>query len=119
MGFTNNRVKALFLVVILIALIYCAVIWRLSSLEKQGEGIIAKIELFKKDNGKLPESLLEVGVQPKDEKFFSYMKKDNPQEEYVLFFAPEWSILGEVYLYSSYTKKWEENNVTGKAFKSN
>lgn len=70
---------------------------------KEGNAVIAKIESFKKDNGRLPESLAEVGIVVTEGGPF-YTKKDSSR--YILY-AP-WGFDSKSLVYDSATEKWEE-----------
>ncbi len=68
---------------------------------KEGNEVIAKIEKFKKDNGRLPESLEEVGIVVTEGGPF-YTKKDSSR--YTLLVAFGWN---KSLIYDSATQKWE------------
>lgn len=72
------------------------------SLIKQGNEIAAKVEAFKAKNGKLPNSLQNIGVEEKLEGPVFYEKKSDT--EYRLWFGAE---LGESVVYNSSTRKWQ------------
>jgi hypothetical protein len=86
---------------LLIASYSCSVDSRERQLVRAGGEIIAKIESFKKENRRLPESLTEVGVEEKDEGPIYYERKS--ETKYVLWFGME---LGESVTYDSESRKW-------------
>jgi hypothetical protein len=97
--------KPVFLAVILaflFALCCCDLISREGRLEKEGNEVVAKIERFKKDKGRLPLSLSEIGIEEKEEGPIYYQKQDS--SKYVIWFSAE---LGESVTYDSSTKKWD------------
>lgn len=63
--------------------------------------IISRVEAFRVSQGRLPETLEEVGVTDPDLRVF-YEKTNN--NEYVVWFG---TTLGESETYNSRTKKWE------------
>ncbi|HEY9403186.1 MAG TPA: hypothetical protein VIQ24_10865 [Pyrinomonadaceae bacterium] len=71
---------------------------RESRLMREGDKIVARIESFKKEKQRLPESLSEVGVKEKEEGPIYYAKKSDTR--YVLCFGME---LGESVIYDSDT----------------
>ena len=74
---------------------------RESRLMREGDKIVAKIESYKKEKRRLPESLLEVGAEEKEEGPIYYSRKS--ETKYVLWFGME---LGESVTYDSETRKW-------------
>jgi hypothetical protein len=70
-------------------------------LMKEGNIIIGKIEQFKKEHGRLPDSLSDLGVDEKEEGPLHYEKRSDT--EYLLWFGTE---LGESIVYNSKNKKW-------------
>lgn len=71
--------------------------------KKEGNEIAARIELFKKENGRLPSSLSELGIKETEEGPIYYEKKDN--SNYILWFGAE---LGESVTFDSSTNKWSK-----------
>ncbi len=71
---------------------------------EKGNKLIEKIELFKKENGKLPESLTELRIKEKEEGPLYYSKLDSIK--YIVWFGTE---LGESKTYYSHSKKWEDS----------
>jgi len=69
---------------------------------KTGNEIINKIESFRKEKGRTPISLSEIGVEEKEEGPIYYQRKD--ETRYILWFGKE---LGESVVYDSEKKKWE------------
>jgi hypothetical protein len=100
-------VKSTYFLVFAQALIFlvanpsCALNDRETRLIKEGNVLIGKIELFKRDQGRLPDSLSEIGIEEKEEGPLYYEKKSNTK--YVLWFGTE---LGESIVYDSDHKKW-------------
>lgn len=92
-------------VVLLIVLCSCDAASRESHLIEEGNKIIGKIESFRKDKGKLPDSLTSVGIEEKEEGPIYYEKRG--EAEYVLWFGRE---LGESVTYDSKSKEWEPVN---------
>jgi hypothetical protein len=71
--------------------------------KKAGNEIIKKIELYKKTNGFLPNSLQEIGQNEViNDVLFCYEKVDSA--DYIVWFGTS---LGEGIYYYSDTKKWE------------
>ncbi len=98
-----NFVFSLALVVVLsVALCSCDTLVK-RDIIKEGNEVIAKIESFKKDNGRLPESLTEVGIVETEAGPF-YTKKDSFR--YILD-AP-WGFDSKSLVYDSATQKWTE-----------
>ena len=87
---------------LLISLCSCGSILSQSK-KNEGNEIVAKIELFKKENGRLPSSLSELGIKETEEGPIYYEKKDN--SNYILWFGAE---LGESVTYDSSTNKWSK-----------
>lgn len=75
---------------------------RKQTLIKQGNEIAAKIENYKNQKGKLPDSLVDIGAEEKLEGPIFYEKKSDT--EYRLWFGTE---LGESVVYNSSIRKWE------------
>jgi hypothetical protein len=69
---------------------------------KTGQQIISRVEVFQKENGRLPESSKELGFEDPDEKVF-YQKISD--DEYCLWFG---TTLGESETYRSHNRRWEE-----------
>ena len=69
---------------------------------KAGNEIIGKIEDFRKEKGRLPVSLSEIGIEEKEEGPIYYDRKS--ETRYILWFGTS---LGESVTYDSETKKWE------------
>ncbi len=69
---------------------------------KKGNEIAAKIEKFKAEKGRLPDSLSEIGVI-ETESGPIYYKKES-ESKYILWFGKE---LGESMTYDSDTKQWK------------
>ncbi len=69
---------------------------------EKGNEIAAKIEKFRNEKGKLPESLSEVGIA-ETESGPIYYKKES-ETKYILWFGKE---LGESMIYDSDTKEWK------------
>ncbi len=63
---------------------------------------VVQIEKFRKEKGRLPNSLNEIGIEEKEEGPIYYEKKS--ESRYVLWFGKE---LGESVTYDSDTKEWK------------
>lgn len=68
---------------------------------KQGNQVIAKVEKFKNEKGRLPNNLSEIGIV-ETESGPIYYKKES-ETKYVVWFGKE---LGESATYDSEIKKW-------------
>ncbi len=68
----------------------------------KGNETAAQIEKFRKEKGRLPNSLNEIGIEEKEEGPIYYEKKS--ESRYVLWFGKE---LGESVTYDSDTKEWK------------
>lgn len=68
----------------------------------QGNEIVAKIEKFKSEKGRLPNSLNEIGIT-ESESGPIYYKKES-ESKFILWFGKE---LGESVTYDSQTKQWK------------
>jgi hypothetical protein len=97
--------KAAIIAVIISLLIFFTIhlLSRTSRLKSEGDEIICKIEAFNKENGRLPDSLSEIGIEEKLEGPIYYDKKDD--SEYIVWFGAG---LGESVIYHSTTKEWDE-----------
>lgn len=69
---------------------------------KQGNEVAAKVEKFKSEKGRLPNSLTEIGIV-ETESGPIYYKKES-ETKYILWFGKE---LGESVVYDSDTKRWK------------
>ena len=98
-----NFVSSLALVVVLsVMLCSCDTLIK-RDLIKEGNEVIAKIESFKKDNGRLPESLTELGIVETEGGPIFYKKVDSSR----------YTLYGMVHFdrtvnYDSETQKWED-----------
>lgn len=72
---------------------------------REGSEIINKVENFKKDKGRLPNSLSELGIEEKLDGPIYYNKRSDTK--YVVWFGTS---LGESVTYDSDSKKWEPIN---------
>lgn len=70
--------------------------------EKIGYDIVKKIEVYRQKNGKLPESLTDIGIEEKEEGPI-YYRKDS-ETDYIIWYG---LTLGESRVYDSKTKAWE------------
>ena len=68
---------------------------------RRGNEIIAKVEKFRIEKGRLPNSLSEIGVVETESGPIYYEKKS--ETKYIVWFGKE---LGESATYDSDTKKW-------------
>ncbi len=100
------KLKSTYCNVLVLALLIvacsCGAYSRQGRLIKEGNEIVGKIESFRKDKGRLPDSLSEIGIKETEEGPIYYAKKSDTK--YVLWFGAE---LGESVSYNSDTKKWE------------
>lgn len=69
---------------------------------KQGNEVVAKVEYFRSEKGRLPDSLSEVGIAETESGPIYYQKKS--ESKYILWFGKE---LGESKTYDSDTKQWK------------
>ena len=69
---------------------------------EKGKEIVKKIENFKNDKGKLPESLAEIGIEEREEGPIYYKKES--ETKFMLWFG---TTLGESVQYNSDTKQWK------------
>ena len=69
---------------------------------EKGNEVIAKVETYKKEKGRLPNSLSEIGIVEMESGPIYYKKQS--ETKYVIWFGKE---LGESATYDSDTKKWE------------
>ena len=90
----------LFLTLILI----CILTFACSSNKKteQGSEIAARVEKFRTENGRMPNSLSEIGIIEKESGPIYYKKESDTK--YILWFGKE---LGESVTYDSDTKQWK------------
>lgn len=72
------------------------------SLIKQGNKLVEKVEEYKKDTGKLPSELKDLGIKETMEGPLFYEKKDSIN--YIIWFG---TTLGESMIYYSDTKEWD------------
>ena len=75
---------------------------RKQQLEHAGNRLVAEVETFRKNNGRLPTSLSEIGHKD-TEKGPLYYRKEN-ESRYVIWFGTQ---LGESVTYDSQTQRWE------------
>lgn len=71
------------------------------TLKKEGAAIIEKIETFKANNSRLPDSLSEVGIKSTEKGPIYYRKTSD--SSYEIWFGAE---LGESVTYNSQSKAW-------------
>jgi hypothetical protein len=98
------KLKFELIIIILLTLITVSWACNLNGKDKMktGNEIVNKIENFKKDKGKLPETLSEIGIEEKEEGPIYYRKES--ETKFVLWFG---TILGESVTYNSDTKEWK------------
>lgn len=81
--------------------------WSWNANQRMGEEFVGKIEAFRMSQGRLPESLDEVGIRVKDLGDPPvYYQKESP-DRYIVWYGLS---LGESMTYDSVTKKWEERH---------
>lgn len=68
---------------------------------KQGNELVSKIEKFKSEKGRLPESLSEIGIVETESGPIYYKKESD--SKYIVWFGTS---LGESMTYDSDTKQW-------------
>lgn len=68
---------------------------------RQGNEVVAKVEKFRNENGRLPGNLREIGIVETESGPVFYEKKS--ETKYIIWFGKE---LGESATYDSDTKKW-------------
>jgi hypothetical protein len=68
-----------------------------------GNAIVSKIEGFRRGNGRLPNSLSEIGLAEDESGPYYYCKSDN--NGYIVWYG---KTLGKSDTYDSQTKKWSE-----------
>ncbi len=92
------------LLTFLLATIICFTISGCGSAEKiaKGKEVVAKIEKFRNEKGRLPNSLSEVGIAETESGPIYYEKKN--ESKYILWFGKE---LGESVVYDSDAKQWK------------
>jgi hypothetical protein len=71
---------------------------------KKGNDLVNKVELYKKNKGKLPASLSDLGIKETEEGPLYYQKRDSLG--YKIWFGTS---LGESETYYSDSKKWEDH----------
>jgi hypothetical protein len=86
---------------VLLALILCCCNPN-RSLEKQGNELVKKIEVYKEKNGELPKTLEDLGIKETLEGPLFYVKCDSVN--YMVYYG---TTLGESMYYYSDTKKWD------------
>ncbi|WDF47760.1 hypothetical protein PQ459_04555 [Chryseobacterium sp. KACC 21268] len=94
--------KIIFLLITFIILMNCSDL--IGEKEKYANTIISKVELYKKENGQLPESLRQIGIDEKEESLSFYVKKS--KDEYEVWYGLD---LGTSKVYNSRTKKWKKS----------
>ena len=67
----------------------------------KGNEVVAKVESFRKDKGRLPNSLSEIGIEETESGPIYYRKES--ESKYTVWFGKE---LGESATYDSETKEW-------------
>ena len=97
-----KRWKKALIAVVMVGLIGCN-----HANQRLGEQVVAKVENFRQINGRLPESLQEIGIQVKSlsDPPVYYLKKDS--DHYIVWYGLS---LGESMAYDSQTKQWEEHS---------
>ena len=79
---------------------------RENRLVKKGNAIIEQIESYKKANGMLPNSLLDVGItEDEGADAIYYSIQNSSKKNYMIWFGTS---LGESKTYYSDNKKWED-----------
>ncbi len=97
----NNLLGLMFLIILSLGLISCES-YQKREIEKDGTELIAKIEAFQKDNGRLPETLMEIGKKQEElDGPITYYKRSPTRYELSALLSMDSS-----YNYDSETKKW-------------
>lgn len=93
------------LVVLAFLIAYCAIAPDPGEGHRAGEWseIITRVETFKRDKGRLPASLSELGIEEKEAGPHYYLKEGGGN--YVLWLRTE---KGEVISYDSESRKWQQ-----------
>jgi hypothetical protein len=102
----SNYIAFTILALVLIFVLYWVIGWnspRERELIKEGNEIVAQIETFKIDQGRLPENLKELGL-PESEAGPLYYDKNKDGHNYTISFSG--SSLGESSYYDSAEKTW-------------
>lgn len=98
------RLKSIYIIALMFVLVIlfssCRFFWRENF--NLGNEAIAKIENFKKDNGRLPESLAEIGIKETEGGPIFYHKKS--PSRYLVWFTTGFD---DGYFYDSETKEWK------------
>ena len=68
-----------------------------------GQKVIAKIEQFQRDQGRLPSSLAEIGIRETESGPIYYEKKE--ERRYIVWYG---TTLGESVTYISEIRKWDD-----------
>lgn len=97
----NKSLNLIFLLILSLGLTSCE--WyNKREIVREGNELIAKIEAFKKENGRLPETLMEIGKKPEElEGPIIYDKKSSTRYELSAMLSMDSS-----YCYDSETKEW-------------
>lgn len=69
----------------------------------EGDLLVERIEIFNKENGRLPESLTEMGIEEKMEGPLYYQKEG--EDQFIVSFG---LTLGESMIYRSETGEWRD-----------
>ena len=97
----NNLLGLMLFLILSLGLTSCQ--WYIKrGVEKDGSVVINKIESFKKDKGRLPESLIEVDKDMNSEGPFTYTKES--PTKYTLYALLS---MDSSYHYDSETKEWK------------
>ena len=100
-------VRKLVVVVALVVTLAGGIWWASNANQRLGERVVRRIESFRTANGRLPESLTEVGIEIKSESDPPvYYRKDSP-DHYIVWYGLS---LGESMTYDSRTKTWEDHD---------
>jgi hypothetical protein len=76
--------------------------WYANADQRMGEQVVAKVEKFRQVNGRLPESLREVGIETDLPVYYEKRGSD----QYIVWY-PLALTLGESMTYDSQARKWE------------
>jgi hypothetical protein len=96
------KLKFILNIAILLAFVIAGFSCASNSKTARGNEIVGKIESFKKEKGRLPESLSEIGIEEKEDSPIHYEKKSDAK--FILWYGTS---LGESATYDSDTKQWK------------
>ena len=78
---------------------------RYRELQQRGDEIVTKIEQFRRDSARLPQSLTAIGVEETESGPLYYDKRSDTT--YIVWFG---TTLGESVIWSSVTRRWDPSS---------